>query len=57
MNERAAGIDDIRHVAAALLLSRREQWLPQASDHFGGIVLIEQKRADRNTVASAPRRG
>jgi hypothetical protein len=29
------------------MLSRPKQRLRQAADHFGGIVLIEEKRADR----------
>ena len=46
MNQSAAGINDIGHVAFALVLIRLQQRLAKAADHLAGIVAIQQKRAD-----------
>src|SRR5271166_3668898 len=47
MHQRAAGVDDVRHISFALILVRLEQGLWQTANHFAGIVAIEQERADR----------
>ena len=46
MEESATGINDVRHVAFTLPLIRFEQGFAEAADHFAGIVVIEEERAD-----------
>jgi hypothetical protein len=46
VEESATGIDDIRHVPFTLPLVRFEQGFAEAADHFAGIIVIEEKRAD-----------
>src|SRR5216684_1195285 len=46
VEESATSINDVRHVAFTLLLIRFEQGFAEASDHFAGIIVIEEERAD-----------
>src|SRR5450631_518839 len=46
VNESPAGINDIRNVPLTLALIRLEQGFMEATDHFAGIVAIEEERAD-----------
>src|SRR3984885_9329059 len=46
MEQSAARIDHVGHVAFPFPLVGFEQRLAEAPDHFGGIVAIEQERAD-----------
>ena len=46
VEESATGIDDVRHVAFALLLIRFEQRLAEAADHFARVVVIEKEGTD-----------
>src|ERR1035438_5789367 len=42
----AASIDDIGHVAFTLVLIRLEQWLAKPSNHFTWIIAIQQERTN-----------
>src|SRR6476646_10361381 len=46
VDQRAASINDIRYVAFSLILVRTEQGFAEAADDFGGILAIEQERAN-----------
>ena len=46
MEQSAARINDVGYVAFPFALIRFEQGFSQAADHFGGIVAIEEERAD-----------
>ena len=46
VEESATGINDIRHVPFTLPLVRFEQGFAEAADHFAGIIVIEEERAD-----------
>ena len=46
VEESATGINDVRHVAFTLPLVRFEQGFAEAADHFAGIIVIEEERAD-----------
>src|ERR1700730_5972920 len=44
---RSAGIDHVGNVAFALRWLRPQQRFDRTRQHLGGIVLVEQRRADR----------
>ena len=46
VEESATCINDVRYVAFTLVLVGFEQGFAEATDHFGRIIAIEQKRAD-----------
>src|SRR5246127_1790866 len=46
VNERAAGVDDVGHVAVLFVASGAEQWASQLAEHPGRIVEVKQNRAD-----------
>jgi len=46
MQDRAAGVDDVRHIAVPLGPDRRQHGLAQPRDHPAGIVQVQQRRAD-----------
>ena len=46
MEQRAASIDDVGHIAFPFVLVRLEQGLAKTADHLAGIVAIQQKRAN-----------
>src|ERR1700691_5510879 len=45
VDQSAAGINDIWHIAFTLVLVGHEQGLAKVADHLGGIVAIEKERA------------
>jgi len=47
VHEAAAGINDVRHVAFALVLARRDQRLAQAAEDPGRVVAIEVEEVRR----------
>src|SRR3981081_3769273 len=47
VHHRPARIDDVRDVSFALGWFRPQQRLARTRKHLGGIVLVEQRRADR----------
>src|SRR5438132_1021949 len=46
VDQSATSINDIRDVAFTLVLVRLEQGFAKPSNHFAGIIAIEQERAD-----------
>src|ERR1019366_8599948 len=45
VEQSAAGINDIGHIAFTLVLVRLEQGFAEPSNHFGGILAIKEERA------------
>src|SRR5581483_3059882 len=46
VDQSATGVNDVRHVAFAFVFIWFEQRFVEAADHFGGIITIEEERAD-----------
>jgi EmrB/QacA subfamily drug resistance transporter len=44
--ERAAGVDDVRHIAGALVLGGGQERFVEAAEHDGGVVEVQQDGPD-----------
>src|SRR6185503_7746566 len=46
MEQTAAGVNHVGHIAFPLVGIRSDEWLPQPTDNLGWILAVEQERTD-----------